>query len=225
MKQFDIFLKDLNEFKVNDKDKEKLHKLRISSRKLSSHINKKSKLYTYLRTLRKLSNEMRDLDVLENEFFESLNIKEKKTLLKLDLKTFIKNKYEVLEIVFSSFIYSVNWFDLAHKYSNKNVKFKAKIDSLRFPSEESKSIHKFRIKIKKLRYRIEDSETNENIDKLIKLQKICGKIHDLDMALVFLEDFLEKQEYKKFKKIIIKKRKSLYEEIRINWQMVRVAFF
>jgi len=216
MKQFDSFLILLNNYKVETGDIETLHKLRVSSRKLSSVLKKKSLLAKKLKTLRKLSNEIRDLDVLKDEFFTSLTDSQKKKLLKYGLDDYIKSKKDILEFEFLLFLRSIKWVKTSVKISKKTVDEKVVSNNLEVPSQDSDELHKFRIKVKKLRYRLEHiDDENENINLLKKMQNLSGKIHDLDVALIFLEDFLDENKFSEFSKIFDTKRKELYEKLLI----------
>jgi len=215
MKQFDSFLKLLNNYKTKNDDIETLHELRVSSRKLSSVLKKKSMLARKLKTLRKLSNEIRDLDVLKDEFFTSLTDSQKKKLLKYGLDDYIKNKKDILEFEFLLFLRSIKWVEISVKISKKSIDEIVETDSLELPSQESDELHKFRINVKKLRYRLEHiaQEESKDITLLKKMQNLSGQIHDLDVALIFLEDFLDENRFIEFSKIFDTKRKKLYEKL------------
>jgi len=215
MKQFDSFLVLLDNYKIKNDDIETLHKLRVSSRKLSSVLKKKSMLARKLKTLRKLSNEIRDLDVLKDEFFTSLTNSQQKKLLKYGLDDYIKNKKDILEFEFLLFLRSIKWVETSVKISKKSIDETVETNNLEIPSQNGDELHKFRIKVKKLRYRLEHTaqEENKNIDLLKKMQNLSGKIHDLDVALTFLEDFLDENRFIEFSKIFDTKRKDLYEKL------------
>ena len=217
MKQFDSFLELLNNYKIENSDIETLHKLRVSSRKLSSVLKKKSLLAKKLKTLRRLSNEIRDLDVLKDEFFTSLTDSQKKKLLKYGLDDYIKSKKDILEFEFLLFLRSIKWVETSVKISKKSINETVVSNNLEVPSQDSDELHKFRINVKKLRYRLEHitDDENENINYLKKMQNLSGKIHDFDVALTFLEDFLDKNKFNEFSKIFDTKRKELYEKLLI----------
>jgi len=217
MKQFDSFLELLNNYKIENSDIETLHKLRVSSRKLSSVLKKKSLLAKKLKTLRRLSNEIRDLDVLKDEFFTSLTDSQKKKLLKYGLDDYIKSKKDILEFEFLLFLRSIKWVETSVKISKKSINETVVSNNLEVPSQDSDELHKFRINVKKLRYRLEHmaDDENKNINLLKKMQNLSGKIHDLDVALIFLEDFLDKNKFNEFSKIFDTKRKELYEKLLI----------
>jgi len=215
MKQFDSFLELLNIYKIDNDDIEVLHKLRVSSRKLSSILKRKSELSKNLRTLRKLSNEMRDLDVFEDEFFKSLKSTHQKKLLKLGLENFIKIRKNILKVDFLLFLQSISWIELPLVISKKKIVLDNEVNYLEAPSQESDDIHKFRINVKKLRYRLEHSESENDrlIQLLKKMQEFSGKIHDIDVALIFLQEFLVGNKFIEFSEVVNLKRINLYEKL------------
>jgi len=211
MKQFEKFLDLVDRYKKHNHNSEVLHDLRVGCRRLSSLIDRSTDLAYALKKLRKLSNEIRDIDVFKEEFYQNLKNSQQGKLKRSGFLKDLNDKKRAKEIDFLYFLNGIDWVELPYVKS-ENKKSVHEAYPITVPSKKRKSIHDFRIRVKKLRYVLElsEQENDKQIDYLEKMQEVSGKIHDLDVAKLLLKDFSKKSATKKIKKSVKRKRTDLY---------------
>lgn len=184
-----------------DADIEGVHKIRTSSREILSLLNNQKLHSVDLKKILKLSNKIRDIDVLITEYLTK--IPKDKKVNKLLIKNILKEERKKELIVFLEYL---------RVFSKQNIEFFKKdeidIKSVKKPyfCFDKKQLHKFRIFIKNQLYLAKNSPSKDinTINFLTQIKDILGYINDNHNAVKILAslplDAMSKKELKKFTK-------------------------
>lgn len=204
---------------------ENLHKLRVESRRTLSLMSefKESLVFFEIKKIIKLSNPIRDYDVMFGETIKNLPKRLYKRLEKIDIKCDLEKKKRGLEESLLEHLQKLSFSE--DRFYEKKVSIKQKkskssdifeLFSAKLKKMDSNRLHKLRINVKKIRYTLETHSNQENktIILLKAIQEYLGKVHDNDVCLSFLRYELKgnKKEIEKFKRYFEAKNKTLIKK-------------
>ncbi len=187
----------------SDGDMEEVHKIRTSSREVLSLLNEQKLHCLDLKKVLKLSNKIRDIDVLISEYLTNIPASYQEKINILLIKDILSEERQKELSVFLNYL---------KQFSNQNIEFLEKqydlkdVDTRPILSFDIKQLHKYRIFIKNQLYIAKNSEF-ENKDKiklLTQIKDLLGNINDNHNALKIIKsiskDKFNIKELKKFTK-------------------------
>lgn len=193
---------------------EQIHKLRTKTRELISLVSRKTPFYKKLKKIIKLSNEIRDIDVFNSVFLDSLPKKYKKLI---DLKDIEKQTQSQRETDIKKLFKFLKKFDFSayiiEKKSDPDYAVGLEKPPLIFAQKE---LHKYRIYIKTKLYILQNNSPSEKekIEQYTLIKDHLGNINDNFNAQTRLEFFdIHKKDLKLIKKYIYKQNMNYFKSI------------
>lgn len=182
----------------SDGDIKDIHKIRTSSREILSLLNEQKLHCIDLKQILKLSNKIRDIDVLLTEYLLKIP-KEKKINIVL-IKEILNQERKKELIVFLDYLkdFSTQSISFLEKKQKKNKKLE--LPSLHYKKKE---LHKYRIFIKNQLYLAKNSDKKDKykIELLSQIKDILGFINDNYNAIKMIKNLpIDKIELKELKK-------------------------
>lgn len=196
----------------SDGDIESVHKIRTSSREILSLLNEQKLHSNDLKQILKLSNKIRDIDVLITQYLTKIP-KEKKINIVL-IKDILKEERKKELIVF---------FDYLKDFSTQNISFLQKEKKsnkkmeLEYLSHKKKELHKYRIFIKNQLYLAKNAEKKdkEKIALLTQIKDLLGFINDNHNAIKMVKDMpLDSKEIKALKRFTKEQNLSYFNQVK-----------
>lgn len=176
-KKIDALKDKIEKFISNDDgEMESIHKIRTSSREVLSLLNEQKLHCVDLKKILKLSNKIRDIDVLLNEYFIRIPQNYHDQINILFIKDILKEERNKELLVFLDYLrnFAIENIEFLQKEQNSNKESQKPI-----LSSNKKELHKYRIFIKNQLYIAKNCEPI-NKDKVILLTKIKDLLGDIN---------------------------------------------
>lgn len=203
--------------KNNDNSVESVHKIRTKTREILSLLYASDLKSKEIKKVIKLSNKIRDIDVLLSEFLPNIPQYIQKNLEIQIISMSLKNIRDEEFLEFQEYLkqFLEKNISFLETQTKKNLNQHSK--DVYILSYEKKELHRYRIFIKKELY-LEKNRTNRNLDKielLTQIKDLMGNINDNRNAIEMIEHTIKKQvTYFKLKQYIEQKNIDLFHKIK-----------
>lgn len=200
-------------------DIESIHKIRIKTRELLSCISKENRFYSKLKKVIKLTNEIRDIDVFQNEFLKKLPT-ELKQHIDFDLITIHLSKVRALDYEkLQQYLYKL---DIPQTLSPRDAVENKPYDLIQrveLKSFSQKELHRYRIYIKKelYFYKAFYPDKKGQIKVLTKIKDNLGVINDNNNAKKRIITFISSNEKELLSYIEKKNEKYLKKVLKLQF--------
>ena len=178
--------KRIDSFITNGKwEDEDIHKIRVSTREVLSLLGDKELNCSQLKKVIKLSNKIRDIDVLLSEYLVKIPKKYQSNINLPILKDILRIEREKEFKIFLTYLNFLLSMNIEFEQSNQ---IKKTITEPRF-SSDIKELHKYRIYIKNQLYIAKNEKVKDKtkIKLLTKIKNFLGNINDNYNAIEFIK--------------------------------------
>lgn len=194
-------------------DIKSIHKLRVQTREVLSCINKEDHFYEKLRRVLKLTNEIRDIDVFENEFLKNLPIDLKDQINLSLISSSLKETRDKDCINLLQYLSQLQIPKVVIPKLVDDKKITEPSNRVELVNYSYKELHKYRIFIKKelYFYKVFYPQKEKRIQKLTKIKDYLGLINDNYNAKKRIKSYMKID--KKLLSYIKKENKSYLEKV------------